>query len=55
MHELLSRITRIFNNPKEPKAKHFDSLKELREFQRKNPGYIGPLWFILEDSGSEDK
>ena len=54
MIELLNKIAAKFRGPKDPQAKYFESLKELREFQRKNPGYIGPLCVML-DAKVEDK
>ena len=55
MIDILNKIARLFRTDVDPKAKHFDSLKELREFQRNNPGYVGPLWLYLDDKVSEDK
>ena len=55
MIDILNKIARLFRTDVDPKAKHFDSLKELREFQRNNPGYVGPLWLDLDDKVSEDK
>jgi len=52
--DILNKIARLFRTDSDPKAKYFDSLKELREFQRANPGYVGPLWMCIDDKGSGD-
>lgn len=55
MIDILNKIARLFRTDADPKARHFESLKELREFQKANPGYVGPLWLYLDDKGSEEK
>lgn len=49
--EILTKIAAKFRSPQDPKEKYFDSLKDLREFQRKHPGYDGPLCLRLEGDG----
>lgn len=54
MIDILNKIARLFRTDADPKAKHFGSLKELREFQRANPGYMGPMWLYLDDKETSD-
>ena len=53
--EILTKIAAKFRSPQDPKEKYFDSLKELREFQRKHPGYDGPLCLRLDGKGTKEK
>lgn len=53
--EILARIAAKFRTPQDPKEKYFDSLKDLRQFQKEYPGYAGPLCLRLEGKGSEER